>query len=171
MAFIPWSKLGSNVDLQSLGEGSWIDPETLPPGLQNTVKEGNEHSTPQSLELFCVCLMHNILKNLWQKGIYCFFGQEINKTLQFSPVLMCTADFVCLSLGGETPRNSPCIQQIHVYMYNLYKIHSACLNWGTLEGFLISLREKNTPFSTGNTSVVNRNTPLPQPKSHMQKSF
>ena len=41
VAFIPWSKLGTNVDLQALGEGSWIDPETLPPGLQKAeVKEG-----------------------------------------------------------------------------------------------------------------------------------
>lgn len=41
VAFIPWSKLGSGVDLQALGEGSWIDSETLPPGLQNSVvKEG-----------------------------------------------------------------------------------------------------------------------------------
>lgn len=40
VTFIPWSKLGTNVDLQTLSEGSWIDPETVPPGHQNTMKEG-----------------------------------------------------------------------------------------------------------------------------------
>lgn len=40
VAYIPWSKLGSAVDLQALCDGGWIDPETLPPGVQNTVKEG-----------------------------------------------------------------------------------------------------------------------------------
>ena len=41
VTFIPWSKLGSNLDLQALSEGGWIDPETLPPGHQNSLNEGN----------------------------------------------------------------------------------------------------------------------------------
>lgn len=41
VAFIPWNKLGTNVDLQALSEGGWIDPETLPPGHQNSLKEGS----------------------------------------------------------------------------------------------------------------------------------
>lgn len=41
VAFIPWSKLGTSVDLEALSEGGWIDPQTLPPGLQKpVVQEG-----------------------------------------------------------------------------------------------------------------------------------
>ncbi|XP_015752116.1 PREDICTED: splicing factor, arginine/serine-rich 15-like [Acropora digitifera] len=43
VAFIPWSKLGTSVDLEALSEGGWIDPQTLPPGLQKpVVQEGSE---------------------------------------------------------------------------------------------------------------------------------
>lgn len=41
VAFIPWSKLGTNVDFQALSEGGWIDPETMPPGHQTNLKEGS----------------------------------------------------------------------------------------------------------------------------------
>lgn len=40
VAYIPWKKLGNGVDFQALSDGGWIDPETLPPGTQNTSKEG-----------------------------------------------------------------------------------------------------------------------------------
>lgn len=68
VAYIPWKKLANGVDFQALSDGGWIDPETLPPGTQNTSKEGQFY-----FATFLGQLLHHLSFNVSLKKFHLKF--------------------------------------------------------------------------------------------------